>query len=73
VLLAQWRPGVPMKRALPQPHQMTAEDARLISTGIGDETIQAIVKITGALMPLEPHEQARVLRFITDHFGIKTG
>jgi predicted nuclease of restriction endonuclease-like RecB superfamily len=47
-------------------------DVELIVTGLEDDAVRAFVKVMGALLPLNPQERERVLRFVADHFGLRS-
>jgi hypothetical protein len=60
------------RKAVAQIPVESREEADLIVTGLEDDSVRAFVKVMGALLPLEPRAQERVLRFVTDHFGLRT-
>jgi hypothetical protein len=41
-------------------------EARLIQAALNDSTVRAFVLVAGALIPLEPRAQHRVLAYVSD-------
>lgn len=47
------------------------KEGEIIRAGLDDPMTRSLVKVMGALKPLDKEAQARTLRYLCDYYGIK--